>query len=314
MNLKDKIYGALFGTAIGDALGLGSEFMTRDEMKLYYPEGLRHYRQIIRDAHRSQWDPGDWSNDTELIVRLVNTVIENKEVSPKAFARSLKEWYDNDPSDVPSCMRWVISHPEWLENPPAVADRVWKEINLFEASNEATSRGVIPAIISENPFRDTKRIVLMTHPDTRCIVSAILIAKMAQSLMWEDKPASFDEMHELCHNIDSRAIPYLEHAYENDPEALEIDDPDTLWYTRKTMAISLWSVWHCSSAEEALFKVIEFAGDADTNASCAMALNGIKYGFDALPSDLIEDLVQKERLERVAEKFTNVVKEVKGIS
>ena len=39
MEVKDKIYGTLFGQAIGDALGLGTEFMTKVEAQEKYPNG-----------------------------------------------------------------------------------------------------------------------------------------------------------------------------------------------------------------------------------------------------------------------------------
>ena len=50
--LKDKMLGCLYGQAIGDALGLGTEFMSKDEVLENYPCGLHRYNQILQDDHR----------------------------------------------------------------------------------------------------------------------------------------------------------------------------------------------------------------------------------------------------------------------
>lgn len=45
----DRFKGCIYGQAIGDSFGLGTEFMTADEVKKAYPNGLLHYEQIIKD-------------------------------------------------------------------------------------------------------------------------------------------------------------------------------------------------------------------------------------------------------------------------
>ncbi|MBR6000271.1 MAG: ADP-ribosylglycohydrolase family protein, partial [Oxalobacter sp.] len=52
--IADRIKGCLFGQAIGDALGLGTEFMSQKDIQNYYPNGFTDYRQMIDDHHRNK--------------------------------------------------------------------------------------------------------------------------------------------------------------------------------------------------------------------------------------------------------------------
>ena len=58
--LIDKLKGTIYGQAIGDALGLGTEGMTDEDMAWKYPNDITHYR-----AHptKSVAEPNQNTND-----------------------------------------------------------------------------------------------------------------------------------------------------------------------------------------------------------------------------------------------------------
>ena len=61
----DIIKGVFYGQAIGDALGLGTEFLSKRDVSIHYPNRLTDYSQIIQDTHRRRWNIGDWSDGVQ---------------------------------------------------------------------------------------------------------------------------------------------------------------------------------------------------------------------------------------------------------
>jgi ADP-ribosylglycohydrolase len=57
--MEDNIKGLIFGQAIGDALGLTTEFMTKEDVMSCYPNGINGYQDIVSDRHRSRWEKGE---------------------------------------------------------------------------------------------------------------------------------------------------------------------------------------------------------------------------------------------------------------
>ena len=310
MTLKEKIKGAIYGMALGDALGLGAEFMSRAEINTYYPGGLKDFSSFVKDAHRAYYRPGEWTNDTEIILRMIDALEDNPSNPVLPFAARILEWYNENPDDIVSVYHAVIPAPGWVDNPIVVCHRVWREKRIFEASNEAIDRALLIAVLAdgnEGVSTWANRLVPMTHDDTRCVATAAVLAKFIKYILFEDREPDYERVRDICLSIDDRAISFLKKAYYEPLEALELDDENTWWYTRKAMAAAMWAFWHCSSPEETLLTIVNAGGDADTNASAAMILAGAKYGYDALP-DLKEKLLNRERLDRAVDILTEYVK------
>jgi ADP-ribosylglycohydrolase len=301
---KDKIKGVFFGQACGDALGLGTEFLSKELIKSYYPNGLTRYDQIISDNHRSRWKTGQWTDDTDQFLCICDSIIKNKLVHENHFAEELYRWYAGTPMGIGRTVLKVVSLPEFTKYPQRAAEIVWKMSKKRIASNGAIMR---TSILGTWEFWDlkkvaanTERIAKVTHWDPRCVGSSVIITLIIANLLESGTLLNDNQIKNIAIQYDSRILPYIEKSKSNDIEELELDDPDNMGYTLKALSAGLWAFFNAKSFEEALLRVVNEGGDADTNASVAGSLLGAKFGYEAIPDYLISGLTGKSILE---EKF-----------
>lgn len=306
MKLNDKIRGAIVGYAFGDALGLGTEFMTTNEVRFYYPDGLQNFSQIIRDAHRCQWEQGEWSGDTEICTRLIESVLDTGRFDIHEIVKKFKQWYDEEEKDVSAVYRAICEDPEWLAHPISTAHKRWHISGLYEASNESAQRSIVTGLTSQaaNLTEDTRKITLITNDDSRCVATTMILAHTMHTLLTEERIPTHDELYALCRQVDRRTLPWLDKAYNEEITSLELDDVDSMAWTRKAMAAALWAMWHCDSAEETFSILIHSGGDANTNAAIGGAIAGLRFGYDGLPEEKL-NLVRHDYLIDLADRLSD---------
>lgn len=296
------------GYAIGDALGLGTEFMTRSEAHRRYPGGLRTYGQMIRDAHRSQWHKGDYTADTEFIIELAESLIELGKFDPMDYARRLKRWYINtDGADVGAHIRTVIAQPDYEEHPHQICRQIYEMQPQWEAHNESLGRAMFIGLWPKYTEQDVADNIRLTHWDSRCVASGAVIARAANDILWHNRAADFDTLKGIASRIDARVVPFIDKALEGELDDFELDDKRNYWYTRKAMGCALWALQHCDDPEKALYKIVDEGGDADTNAALALGLLGLKYGTDHLPRHLIDTLINHTVLENLIDRVADTI-------
>lgn len=309
MSIPNRLAGCLYGYAIGNALGLGTEFMSREEISIRYSHGMHDYSDIIRDSHRAQWKRGSFTNDTEQILLLTDSILDCGAPDYIDYASRLKKWFEKaSATEIDYEMRWILSSDDFTSHPHEVAEYVHSEQNVPIATNEHLGRALILGLWGG---KDMEQNVIdncnLTHHDTLSHATSLIIAHMANELLWHRREASYEQLWGIGHRIDPKVIPFLETARDGRLEDLDLDNETTLMSTLKTMSAALWGLWHYKDPMEALDRIIHEGGDADTNGALTLGLLGLKYGINRLPADKIRNLVGFERLDSTLSRLVPVI-------
>lgn len=300
METKDKIYGTIFGQAIGDALGLGTEFMSKTEVREKYPDGLKEYSQIIRDYHRAKFQPGSWSDDTDMMLCIANAIIEDKGINLHTIARNFKQWvYAPETRGVGQTTLKVLSIAEYVEKPHQVAELIWRMTRTKNAANGSVMRTAIIGLKKENVAQTAEDVCKLTHFDPRCVGSCVIVSEIINHLIWHDEQLSYSQIITIGNKYDKSIAEYIDKAYYNGIESLELDEPSSIGYTLKALGSALWCLFHANDFEEGLLRVVNEGGDADTNAAVACAMLGAKFGYTSIPQKYTDGLTRKNDLIRI---------------
>ena len=297
MNQKDRFIGTLFGQAIGDALGLGSEFMSKEKVMHYYPDGLTSCSQIIQDAHRCRWQKGMWTDDTDMMLCIADALIASGgEVNLNQIAKNFKAWFEGNPLGIGRHTYNVLCFADYVKDPIQAAEIVWTLYRKRSAANGGVMRTSVVGLLPENVSEHAENICKLTHPDPRCIGSCVIVSEIIHSLVYEGKELTLDRILQIADKYDDRIRPFIEIANNStDIESLELTGLEQ-GYTLKTLSAALWSLWHCDTFKDGLLQVVNAGGDADTNAAVACAILGAKFGYESIPEDYIKGLAEESRM------------------
>ncbi|MCP4176394.1 MAG: ADP-ribosylglycohydrolase family protein, partial [bacterium] len=310
----DKIIGTIYGNAIGDAIGLGTEFMTKKQIEYYYPNGFNSYNQIISDKHRSNWQPGEWTDDTDQMLCILDTILKYKTVDIKDIAKNIHNWAHSGGKGIGQHTYKVITNSMFKSDPHKVSKKVWLDSDKRSAANGAVMRTSILGIWDHDDIGkvmyNTKQAAKVTHCDPRCIGSCIAVTTTISNILQGEN--DFNKLLEPAKKIaakyDDRINEYLEYSKAEDIAALELDEDKSIGYTLKAIAAGFWALKHIDF-KEAILKIVNQGGDADTNAAVAGAMLGAKLGYSNLPKDWIDGLLNKHKLNGKINQLIDIMKE-----
>lgn len=316
----DKIRGIIFGQAIGDALGFGTEWIPKSQVRKEYPDGLRSYSQIVRYRNVSGWTPGDWTDDTDQMLCILDSLLEKQQVDILDIAARFHHWAVTDGMGMGQTVYSVVYSPDFLQNPLATAKQVWEASGQKAAANGGVMRtsvlGIWEYSFPEKVKRNAEEVCKITHHDPRCVGSCVAVSLAISALLRQES-----DINSLMQSIAIAVQEYhpsIQEYFEKSAtlslEALDLDEglnpgeEGGTGYTLKTMGAGFWALQHAQSYEDGILAIIHEGGDADTNAAVAGALLGARFGYKNIPQQWVEELVYKQQLDNRIERLINLVK------
>lgn len=326
--LADRIRGTVFGAALGDSAGLAAEFLSADEtLDFYGPDAdFQPGREVFPDEHRMMWCAGDWTDDTDQQILMMQSFLSSKgQADPSDFARRLADWRhsgfkelgDQSAAGLGQTTKCVLNDPNFISSPIEVAAKHSSKIPSNGGVMRTAMAG-IPNFWNEDVVATAaESLCRTTHAEPRCVASCLVVSLCVSRLLrGEDTD---DIMESVVRPALMRASQtpgltdewkeeMLRHA-EADISDLALDDRRTIGYTFKCMGAALWALRsHGESSDtggafrSALNRLILAGGDADTNGTVAGALLGCQLGFSQLPKEWIAGMPYSSWLEAYVQK------------
>lgn len=282
--LRERVAGILLGTAIGDALGLPAEGMTKAAIAR---------AGMTFDRYRLFGRTGFVSDDTEqsaLVAQSLSAHPRDRDAFRHAFRRALLGWFLRLPwgigmGTLRACVRIALG---------------LRRSGVASAGNGAAMRAAVVGGFFADATSAERRawsdtLAEVTHTDARAVQGACFVAELAAQCVLASSASAVDPVRALEAVRDPELRSALERSLELVRRAATTGEAADALGTTGFVVSSVPLATFCflryaSDPEKALSEAVLAGGDTDTNAAIVGAWLGALHGERGLPPSLVEHL------------------------
>lgn len=288
--MPDNFSGCMLGAAMGDALGMPNESTSPNLQKMRFG-----YRRAFKGHPNAGLSPGQYTDDTQLMI-LAGTLLADGRFNEERYASALKDLYSRggfrfpDGSISAACEHMLRNAPLAAGVKSTTAGCLSLAIP-FALSYPGLSEGIERAVRACN--------VTHTHPAAHAAVSTLVVLiyyalnGSSDAIAQAEKKASVED--ETLGGRIRNALMLSREGVDTETAVLKIGHDVSVY---QTLPISLFLISKYQEYPADLLTVAaNVGGNTDTIGLICGAYIGAKKGIDALPSDLLEDLEDRQKIE-----------------
>lgn len=307
-----EIKSALFGVAVGDALGVPVEFKSRQTIRKNPVTDMIGYGTYNLPA-------GTWSDDSSLSFCLAEALTQKFDLN--VIGQNFIKWYHENywtpygyVFDIGIASRQAISRLAKGEKPDFTGG-----FDESDNGNGSLMR-ILPLlfILLDQPINDryniTKKVSSITHGHIRSVIACFYYLEFAKQLFeGKDKFEIYktlqtDVLNHLTNlSINQKEINLFERLLKKDIHELPEVEIQSSGYVLHTLEASIWCLLTTENYKEAVLKAVNLGDDTDTTGAVTGGLAGLLYGIDNIPEKWLKQLARYDDIENLAKRLADKI-------
>lgn len=310
---SETVKAALFGLAVGDALGVPVEFTSRQQRDQDPVTGMRGhgtYDQL----------PGTWSDDTSMALCLLESLTQGLDYRDmmERFLRWAEQGYltaRGETFDMGFTTRKaLVSFAQGAE--PLDCGSKGEHDN----GNGSLMR-ILPLALylhtvfgpdfpgQGRAYEVIHRTSGVTHGHPISLISCGIYCAVANQLIQgkkdrESLAQAIRQAKDFYRQSDmAQWLPRFQRVEVETLSNLPRDQVESGGYALYTLEAALWCLLHTETYPDCVLAAVNLGEDTDTTAAVAGGLAGLRYGLQAIPPQWLDQLAKREEIQELCEQF-----------
>ena len=324
--MSDRIFvlsrATILGAAVGDAMGVPYEFLSRSEVrKVYRPEMCGNDVEPIIDSRWGRLIPaGCWSDDTSMLIASMDAIAKDGgQINTVNIMDAFLAWWRKE------------QYCSW-EAPFGLGGNISKAFERYDRGNDPDRCGgtgymdngngalmrILPfsllAILRDYDWDETVRLVsrgsALTHAHEISRLGCCIFTEFLRGCILEhSKEVAIEHIRSLDYSRFFTSMAQEEYGMILTKDVSVWDESmlRETGYVADTLQTALFSIMKTNSFEDAISTAICLGYDTDTNACVTGQLAVALYGLDSIPTGWLDKLRRHDFLMKIAARFAEAI-------
>ena len=312
-----KVIDSIIGHAIGDAMGVPTEFCIREKLQKHPVVKMIGYGQHDVPA-------GCYSDDTCMELALIDSFNNKGKFDYDDIMTNFYYWLHDSKYTATeevfdagrTCIQAIINFSKGMK--PLDCGLKGEDNN----GNGSLMRILPVALYSYYKKIDENEIIKLTN-EISSLTHAHEISRLGcyiyvRYIMYLLDGCSKIEAYDLIQKVDyssysNESLEKYSRILKGNIKKIPLDDISSRGYVVDTLEASLWCLLIHDNFEDTILEAINLGNDTDTVAAITGSMAGIIYGINAIPKEWLDTLIKKDYIIDLGKEFEKkiVLKKIK---